>query len=289
MEEFVTRDLTELQLKCLVMWSGMRGRNRMLAVVAKRLGVSRTAVQKAFHGMVEKGILDESLEPTECGWDFIDHVKRQCLILEKWMELHHVHKEEWTDIYTLLARMGPSFLNAMAQESIFCKLCNREENRSLQIASLKGEDLSTVFLPGLYKADMEIRKRDNERELSMADRAFEKPVRFIVHDNGYSEIELKRVKIRQMSPMKQKEVGGMMRSMEYWTGEERKKPILRDNTVGIPTRDIEWSCNAEEGVLRARVVVAFTCTAGYHSLEDNVAIMHLEVTGEGYRSAAKKV
>lgn len=289
MEDFVTRELTELQLKGLVLWSGMRGRNRMLAVAAKRLGVSRTAVQKAFAGMAEKGILDPTFELTEYGWDLVDHVKRQCQILEKWMELHHVNKEEWADVYILLARMGPSFLNAMAQESIFCKLCKREENRGLQTASLKGEDLSTVFLPGLYRADMEICRRDNEKERSMADRAFEKPVRFIVHENGYSEIQLRRVKIRQMSPVRQKEVGGMMRSMEYWTGEERKKPILRENTVAIPTRDLEWSCSADEGLLRARLVVAFTCTAGYHSLDDNVAVMHLEVSGEGYRSAEKKV
>lgn len=60
-----------------------RKRNPMLAVVAKRLGVSRTAVQKALHGLAEKGILDDRHEPTQYGWNLIDHVVRQRHILEK--------------------------------------------------------------------------------------------------------------------------------------------------------------------------------------------------------------
>ncbi len=55
----------------------------MLAVVAKRLGVSRTAVQKALHGLAEKGILDDRHESTQYGWNLIDHVVRQRHILEK--------------------------------------------------------------------------------------------------------------------------------------------------------------------------------------------------------------
>ena len=77
------RELTELQLRCLVVWSRLGGRNPMLAVVAKRLGVSRTAVQKALHGLAEKGILDDRHEPTQYGWNLIDHVVRQRHILEK--------------------------------------------------------------------------------------------------------------------------------------------------------------------------------------------------------------
>lgn len=270
--------LTKLQLRCLMTWSKLQGKNRSMTGAALKLNVSRTAIQKALGVLTEQGFLDEFYELTQWGRAYVEQQEKCYHLLQRWMQFRRVAKEEWEDVYLLMAEMGPSFLSVMANEGLFCNICRSVAGTNL--LQFDQVDLSRFLPPGTYEVDLEFRKAGSEHLYSMADKAFAKPGRLIVTDTG-SELELRRLKILHNSPHKQAEVSGKMRTLEYYLKGEIKKPKVSEDLVKIPTADMTWSCAEDERVLTGRLEVTFTCTAGFHDKDISKAVMCVRIMGTG--------
>lgn len=268
---------TGLQMKCLLLWTGLPEKNRTLTSVAIKMDASRTAARNALNAAVEQGVLDKSYKVTESGEEKIKAWRNQRRLLLNWMKMHHVNETEWDDVYTLMTEMGQDFKRAMLQESLLCSICRNTMEKGEH--RFRGIDLADYLSAGKYEVRVEFRKLENEGHLSMADRAFERPVYMIVGEKE-SQIVLKRLKILQFSPIKRQEVGGMMRSLQYYVDGKAKTVRAEGGVVRVPTSDIEWSCSEEDGSLTGRLEMGFTCTAGFHQKDHNRAVMNVNILGD---------
>ena len=115
--------MTKLQLNTLLQWSRQRGRNRSLAILAEEEKVSKTAIQKAMIKLEEYGYMDKDHELTEEGWAVAEAKEKQLYLLKNWRRVHHVDAREWEDTSVLLTEMGPSFIEVMTGEGLFCSIC----------------------------------------------------------------------------------------------------------------------------------------------------------------------
>lgn len=269
-------NMTKLQLNTLLQWSRRHGRNRSLAIIAEEERVSKTAVQKAMAKLEEYGYLNGEHELTDEGWSVAETREKQLYLLKNWMRVHHVDPSEWEDASVLLTEMGSSFLEVMTGEGLFCSICRRSEE-PFHESLLKNQDLSSFFYPAMYDAPFTLRKYKKEEELSMSDRAFEKPACFSV-GKDYSEIILKRKKVVEKMPGTDEIMVGMMRSMYYFVDGRQRTPKVSDNMVRIPSSDIIWRCDTEKGVLSGRLNVSFTVTTVNHPPDHNTAVLCVTVS-----------
>lgn len=283
-------NMTRLQLNTLLQWSRRRGRARSLALIAQEEKVSKTAIQKAMVKLVEYGFMNTDHELTEEGWAVAEEKEKQLYLLKNWMRVHRVDASEWEDASLLLTEMGPSFIEVITGEGLFCSICRGKAAQSHENL-LTGQDLSSFFYPAMYDAEFTLRKYENEAELSMSDRAFEKPAGFSVAE-GYSEIILKRKKLLEKHPDTNEAMVGMMRSIYYSVNGRQCSPKVSDNMVRIPSRDIVWCCDAEQGVLTGRLQVSFACSVMNHTPDHNTAVLCISISARDMgkrRKLRKKV
>ena len=48
--------------------------------------------------------------------------------------------------------------------------------------------------------------------------------------------------------------------------------------VRIPSKDITWRCDIENGILIGRLEVSFTCTAVNHGPDHNTAVLQITIS-----------
>lgn len=279
-------NMTKLQLNTLLQWSRRHGRYRSLAIIAEEERVSKTAVQKAMVKLEQYGYMDGSHELTEEGWAVAEAREKQLYLIKNWMRVHHVDPSEWEDASVLLTEMGPSFIEVMTGEGLFCGICRGSEGHFHE-GLLRGRDLSPFFYPAKYDAPFTLCKYKKEDELSMSDRAFEKPACFSVGE-GYSEIILKRKKVVERLPGTDDMVVGMMRSMYYSIDGRQRTPKVSDNMVRIPSSDFTWYCDTEKGILRGRLEVSFTVTTVNHGPDHNTAVLCITISARDMGRRRKK-
>ncbi|MCD7998767.1 MAG: hypothetical protein LUH21_16210 [Clostridiales bacterium] len=279
-------NMTKLQLNTLLQWSRRRGRNRSLAIIAEEERVSKTAVQKAMAKLEEYGYMNPDHELTEEGWAVAEAREKQLYLLKNWMRVHHVDASEWEDASVLLTEMGPSFIEVMTGEGLFCSICRGSADHPHETL-LRGRDLSPFFYPAMYEAEFTLCQCRDETKLSMSDRAFEKPACFSV-GKDYSEIILKRKKMVEKRPETDEAIMGMIRSMYYSVDGRQRSPKVSDNMIRIPSSDITWRCDTEQGVLSGRLEVSFTCTAMNHRPGCNTAVLHITISARDMGKRRKK-
>lgn len=280
-------NMTRLQLNTLLQWSRRRGRNCSLSIIAVEERVSKTAVQKAIAKLLEYGYMDTNHELTEEGWAVAEAKEKQLYLLKNWMRVHHVDASEWEDASVLLTEMGPSFIEVITGEGLFSSIC-RGSAGHFHESLLRGQDLSPFFYPSMYDAEFTLLKYRNEEELSMSDRAFEKPACFSV-GKDCSEIILKRKKMVVNLPETKEAIIGMMRSLNYSIDSRQRSPKVSDNMVRIPSSDITWHCDTEKGILTGRLEVSFTCTAMNHAPDSNTAVLRITISGHDMGKRRKKL
>lgn len=279
------KHMTKLQLNTLLKWSRRRGRNRSMAIIAEEERVSKTAVQKALAKLEEYGYVDKDHQLTEEGWAAAEEKEKQLYLLKNWMRVHHVDTSEWEDASVLLTEMGPSFIEVITGEGLFCSICrgNKDHSRG---SLLKDQDLSPFFYPAMYDADFVLCKYRNEAELSMSDNAFEKPAVFSA-GKDYSEIILRRKKMVGKLPDTDEDMVGMMRSIYYCATGRQYSPKVTDNMIRIPSSHILWECDAEKGILTGRLEVSFTCTAVNHNPDKNTAVLIITISARDMKRQGK--
>lgn len=279
-------NMTKLQLNTLLQWSRRHGRTRSLAVIAEEEKVSKTAIQKALKKLEEYGYLNKKHELTDEGWAMAEEKEKQLHLLKNWMRVHHVDASEWEDASVLLTEMGPSFIKVMTGEGLFCSICRGSTIHSHE-NELRGQDLSPFFYPAVYDAEFVLCKCKNEMELSMSDRAFEKPASFFV-GKDYSEIILKRKRMVEKLPDTKEEMVGMMRSIYYSIDGRQCSPKVSDNMIRIPSKDVIWRCDTENGILTGRLEVSFTCTAIKHAPDRSTAVLCIKISARDMGKRRKK-
>lgn len=276
---------TKIQAKYLLTWQKLSGRQRSFANLALLHGVSKSTVQRTLNVLVGRGIVDESYELTEEGRDYLDWYRPRFQSLTDWLMLHEIDKKTAEETaHTWMADTDESVIEMLMRDCMVCNICRNAAGGNGKEAILDGIDLADFLPEGNYDVQLKVLRdeeeseRDNEKgELSMADKAFERPVRLIVND-GKSFIQMKRLRIFQISMGSKELMSGKMRTMEYTAQGRNRKPKLDGDFVRIPTRDIKWYCSRNQVLLEGYLRVHFTCTAGSFHMPRRSAILFVQVT-----------
>ncbi|MDD3252063.1 MAG: NEAT domain-containing protein [Lachnospiraceae bacterium] len=278
-----TKRLSRTQMNYLRTWLSQDESNRSMANAALKLHVSRAAVQKILNTIREQGFLGEKYELTKQGEDYYGWYNLRYQSIVKWFKLNDISEEEAMETANLLIAEAPLSVSEMLMnKSVVCNICHMrafEPEDTDQKIELTGEKLSEFLAEGIYTVNVEFRKVKNETELSMADKAFEKPGKLLISANrGY--ILLRRKKISYISNILQRAVSGKMRSLEYCVHDRTRSPRVENDVVRIPVRDILWSCSGPGGVLTGRLQMAFTCTVGSMHMPKAEAVMCIKITDQ---------